>query len=179
MTKKINLSEAIKAAQVARQAAENAEFYLRMCTECPRFYSLEDRKTIEAVNASKEAEKAKAAALAPIDEIIRQAEGKARERRITAAEIVDCLVGITDDLNITKTALNGTRVSADLNAEDLPKAYKYTAKSTHFSALFDGGKWWLVGVGRGDLRRASKRLALTLSDTAKAAIIDRIEKGII
>ena len=179
MTKKINLSEAIKAAQVARQAAKNAEYYLRMCTDGTNRWSTDDKLVREAVTLSRAADEKKAAALAPIDEIIRQAEGRARERRITAADIVDCLNGITDDLNITKTALNGTMVSADLNAETLPQAYKYTAKSTHFVAKFDGGKWWLLSVERADLRRTSKRLFLTLSDTAKAAIIDRIESGII
>lgn len=108
---------------------------------------------------------------------IREAEGRATARTITARDIVSRLKEIEKGLNIHKKNMNGISVHVDENAQDFPRAYKYTPESTHFYATFKGGSWIITGIERARCRSASQKITITLTEEAKAAIIDRIEAG--
>lgn len=74
---------------------------------------------------------------------IKEAEGRATARTITADDIVDILSRIT----VPKSKLNGTIVKYD-GAEHFPSTYKYLPESTHFIAKNSNGKWYITDLFR-------------------------------
>lgn len=107
-----------------------------------------------------------------IEAIITEAQGRARERLLTFADIVKATEKIEKKLGITKKSLEGTIADIDIHAQDFPRAYKYRAESTHFSAEYRGGKWRLNSVIRYYTRGRLHTYQIKLSDTAKAAILE-------
>ena len=110
---------------------------------------------------------------------IKEAEGRATARTITARDIISRLKEIEKGLNISKKNMNGVSVHVDENAQTFPSAYKFTPESTHFFATFKGGSWIITGIERARCGSASKKVTITLTEEAKAAIIDRIEAGLL
>lgn len=103
---------------------------------------------------------------------IAAAEGKARARTITAADMVADVERISKRFAlITKAALEGVQVDVDHHAQNFPKAYKYTPESTHFSAVYKRGAWYLVSVQRDYTRRLWHEVQATLTDKAREEII--------
>lgn len=117
-------------------------------------------ETVEKVNARA------AAMLAAV-------QSRATARTITPAGMVNALAAVEKRLGISKKALEGCRVDVDINAQTFPRAYKYTAESTHFSAVYMRGGWRVTYVGRNKCKGPSRRYVVDLTDAAKAAIIDR------
>ena len=103
---------------------------------------------------------------------IAAAEGKARARTITAADMVADVERISKRFAlITKAALEGVQVDVDHHARIFPKAYKYTPESTHFSAVYKRGGWYLVEVERGRTRSPGQAVQVALTGKARSAII--------
>lgn len=115
------------------------------------------------------------AASAPLTEAIKEAEGKAKERTITAWQVVEMLDKIDRKLDLTKKAMNGITASVDLYAQDVPRAYKYKMMGTRFEAEFKAGSWRITKIWRDEVRRGSQRVYLTLTEDAKAALIEKYE----
>lgn len=107
---------------------------------------------------------------------IKAAEGRATARCITPAMISNALEAVEKRLGIMKKRMEGVKVEIDCNAQDFPKAYKYTPESTFFEATYRGGSWRITDIYRYRTRRASAGYSVTLTDTAKAAIIEAHER---
>ena len=110
---------------------------------------------------------------AKIEEMIREAEGKATARTITADCIMNAVKHIEAHLDIPKKAMIGITAEVDPWAQNFPKAYKYEAYSTQFAIAREPSGWILYYVCRAKAKRASQAAVLTLPETAQAAIIAR------
>ena len=78
----------------------------------------------------------------------------------------------------TKKAFENTEVLIDVNGQNFPNSYKFSAKSTQFRAVYLKGKWRLVYIDRDWCRNYSQRWYITLSDTAKQCILETFSKDI-
>lgn len=109
-----------------------------------------------------------------VEKAIKEAEGKARERTICANDIYMALEEVESNLSIPKKYMSGISVEADLNAQSFANAYKYKPMSTHFTAEYKNGSWRLTDICR-DVCRSSPRIRLSLTEDAKAALVERFE----
>ncbi|MBQ2049732.1 MAG: hypothetical protein II493_04905 [Spirochaetales bacterium] len=124
-----------------------------------------------------EAVEAWKAALGEINTAIKQVEGRATARLITAEKVISEILKLEQRMDITKKAMEGTSAVLDLNAQDFPNAYKYTPESTQVDLLFKSGSWRIVAIYRGTCHRSGHKWGLKLSDTAKSAILDKASVG--
>lgn len=104
-----------------------------------------------------------------LQKAINDAEGRARERKLNCHDIFYYLEKVGAKLNITKRAMEGTEVVVNSNAQDFPKAYKWTPEATYFDAIFQCGKWRVTRIYRDAC--GNKHVKIKLSETAKVAII--------
>lgn len=108
---------------------------------------------------------------------IAEAEGKARERRMTAEECAAHLECAEEYLhNPSKAALKGCKCRVHASNESLPRSYRYPASSTQADFEHDGKGWVLISVTRGTLKSSAKlcyrnNVEMTLSDSAKEWIL--------
>lgn len=114
----------------------------------------------------KEANKAR------IENIIKAAEGRSTVRTIEYRDIVKSLEILEESLGICKKDMIGITADIDYNAQDFPKAYKYTPESTHFMVTRKSGGWDLTSVERARTRRHNHTYHVELTETAKQAIIE-------
>ena len=108
-----------------------------------------------------------------IREMIKKAEGRATARTISAEDIVRFANGYTKTLGISKKALAGTVVVADLNAQHFPNAYKYTPESTQFGLKATSSGWSLMWVERKVCKAPTLAYVATFTEAAKEAILAR------
>ena len=108
--------------------------------------------------------------------IIDAAQARARERLISYDHLLKAIKEIEGKLRITKKALEGTRASVDIHAQDFARAYRFRAESTHFSIIFENKRWRLISVARKDTRGRLHTYEIALSDTAKAAILENASR---
>lgn len=106
-----------------------------------------------------------------INAAIRDAEGRATARTITAQNVIDTARKITRRLDIPKKYMVGITASVDYHAQNFPNAYRYTPESTHFTMTCTASGWILTGVSRETTRRASRAVDIRLTDDARAMII--------
>ncbi len=97
-------------------------------------------------------------------------------RLVTAKDVVKCLVDVEKELGISKAALADTMIRLDINAQEFPNHYlskcrHSTPQSTQVWAEYKVGGWTVTNIRRADVQR--HRVRLTLSETAKAALIER------
>ena len=151
----INPAAYLDAMRTLKRAEDHAEHYKPRPADVEKAVVL-----VEKVNASA------AAMLAAV-------QSRATARTITTADMVDALDTVEKRLGISKKALEGCRVDIDVNAQTFPRAYKYTAESTQFSAVYMRGGWRVTSVSREKCNGPSRRYEVRLTDTAKTAIIDR------
>lgn len=111
-----------------------------------------------------------------IADIIRTAEGRATARTITYGDITRAIAELEKSLGIAKKNMTGIAADIDYNAQDFPRAYKYTPESTHFTVTRKASGWDLTSVFRDTTRRWNHRFHVTLTDDAKMAIIASKEK---
>ena len=76
----------------------------------------------------------------------------------------------------TKKAFENTEVLIDVNGQVFPNAYKFSAYSTQFRAVYLKSKWRLMYIGRDFCKSYSQRWYITLSDTAKECILHEYSK---
>lgn len=100
-------------------------------------------------------------------------QGRATARTISPADMVHALDAVEKRLGISKKALDGCWAYIDVNAQTFPRAYKYTADSTQFAAVYMRGGWRVTSVSREKCNGPTRRYEVRLTDAAKAAIIDR------
>ncbi len=100
---------------------------------------------------------------------IKEAEGKATARTITADRIIYILHEI--DEGIAKAKLHGTKVHYD-GAEHFSSSYKYRPESTHWIAENCHGRWYVTHIYRDICPNRTKNTNVSYSEEAKQAIID-------
>ena len=115
----------------------------------------------------------KEANIEKITAAIKEAEGRASARTVTAEEIIKVAKRITRNLDITKKAMVGIRAYVDPNAQDFPSAYKYTPESTQFGMIYTSSGWAMTSISRCKTKGSRHAVALILTEEAKAAVIDR------
>lgn len=110
-----------------------------------------------------------------IQKAINEAEGKARERKVTAKQLIACAEKLDKKLGIAPAHLKGVTARVDINAQDFPNAYKYIPEST--VAIFEhtGRAWALIDVKRDRTDIASKAVRFNLTDEAREWIVRRFE----
>lgn len=111
-------------------------------------------------------------ACADLRAIIDRAEGHAKVRCMTVADIMHAIDGVPGV--IKKKHLPGCQIVAyDPSAQTFPGAYKYVPESTQCSIVCRPSGWYLTAIGRD--RCTSSRGRLVLTDGAKADIIAAAE----
>ena len=76
----------------------------------------------------------------------------------------------------TKKAFENTEVLIDVNGQNFPNAYKFSAYSTQFRAVYLKNKWRIMYIGRDFCKTYNQRWYITLSDTAKECILHEYSK---
>lgn len=85
-----------------------------------------------------------------IEALIKEAEGRCKERTVTFSSVLKAIECIEYKYRDTKKKnWEGLVINCDVNAQDFPKAYKYTPRSTQFTLTRQGGKWRVSGFHRG------------------------------
>lgn len=110
-----------------------------------------------------------------ITAMIKEEEGRSRERTITARDVFDAVERMEQrrkDLKVSKAALELTTVWCDPNAQNFPNAYKYRPYSTQFLIIFAKGKYRLCHVKRLECCRYGRWYDIDWSDTAKEQILE-------
>ena len=110
-----------------------------------------------------------------IQKAIDEAEGKARERKVTAKQLIACAEKLDKKLGIAPAHLKGVTARVDINAQDFPNAYKYIPESTVATFEHTGRAWALIDVKRDRTDIASKAVRLNLTDEAREWIVKRFE----
>ena len=103
-----------------------------------------------------------------LSQAIKEAEGKARVRTVTAEDIERILDNISN--NIPKAKLHGTKVFYD-GAEKFPNAYKYIPESTHWTAENCNGRWYVTDIYRGKCPNKINNTFVKYSEEAKQRIL--------
>ena len=107
---------------------------------------------------------------------IEEAQKKARIRLIDTCDIFNYAEQVEKTCcNISKKNLEGTRAYIDKHAQTFPGAYKGIPESTQFGLLFSAGTWKLTGIARGRTLGSTQEIRIKLSESAKDAIIKKIE----
>lgn len=109
-------------------------------------------------------------------QILEDVQRRSKVRTIDVAAIIDSLVEIEDELDISKKAMEGITVHVDRNAQDFPSAYKYVPESTHFEAVYKNGSWRVTKVSRDVTLRARQRITITHTEESKAALLARFTR---
>ena len=109
-----------------------------------------------------------------IEAAIKEVEGRATARTIDFYDIIRDIKNIEGELSIAKKDMIGIIADVDHNAQDFPKAYKYTPESTHYVLTRKTSGWAISHITRRKTRSSKHTYQLTLTDTAKKAILDRM-----
>lgn len=112
---------------------------------------------------------------AKIQKAIDEAEGKARERKVTAKQLIACAEKLDRKLGIAPAHLKGVTAKVDINAKDFPNAYKYIPESTVATFEHTGRAWALIDVKRDRTDISSKAVRFNLTDEAREWIVKRFE----
>ncbi len=111
-----------------------------------------------------------------IEAEIKKVQAKCKERLIDYDIIVRMVAEVERTLDIPKCRLKGVTVDCDWNAQEFANAYHGTPESTQFYAEYTGTVWKLLDVSRCACRRSKSQHIVKLTDDAKAAIIERMER---
>lgn len=113
---------------------------------------------------------------AKITSILEDVQARCKARTIDFRDIELALDNVEKKIGIPKCRLDGTTVTVDVHGADFPSAYKYTPESTIFSAANIKGKWYITSIKRSTTRRFNQRVACTLSEAAKSAVVERLSR---
>lgn len=94
-------------------------------------------------------------------------------RTLSVTDIIGICESVENHIGISKKALQGVHFTFT-GAEHFPNAYKYRPESTHFEAEYRSGNWTITAIGRYTCPNERKQVRITLTETAKEAVIDRM-----
>lgn len=159
--KAINLDNAIKLYKEYKFAAKARN----------QFSKCASQKEMDRLQEDVEkAERAYYDEVAPIDKTIKAVEGKARERTISATDVVSAVIAYIDYLNIPQKAMSQIKITIDCNSQDKPKAYKYKMMNTIVMVVRNGNHWWLSTIERAENQK--HMYSVYLPPEAQKAIIE-------
>lgn len=98
---------------------------------------------------------------------------KCKSRTISFSDIQNTLNEIDSILDIPKTAKNGIIVNVDCNAQKFPAKYHFIPESTHFSAIYKNGYWYITAINRYRCRCKTQRVLIYHTEKSKEALIKR------
>lgn len=115
---------------------------------------------------------------AKIEKALDEVQKRCTVRTIDYEDILAELKAVDDQFSTvcTKKGFEGTTVLIDVNGQDFPNAYKFSAKSTQFRAVYSKGKWRLIYIGRDFCKTYNQRWHIALSEPAKDCILDEYSK---
>lgn len=169
--KKLKLKNIMTAYEKITDAEKNIRFYSNLECRRPGVYT-EDITRWESERRAAVAEFEKIAE--PLTAAISAAEGRAKARTITAANVCADLLEIEEKYGITKKAMDGISARVDHNAQNFSAAYKYRPESTIFSAAYKSGSWYITDIWRYTTSRAGHKTSVALTDAAQNAILDKM-----
>lgn len=105
-----------------------------------------------------------------------EAQKRCRARTVTVKNICAMCDIVQERCGISKKAMDGVSFSADWNAQAFPNAYKGMPESTIVYATFKRGEWVVTDILRSPTRRPTVAYDVTLTDAAKEAIIQSVER---
>lgn len=113
-----------------------------------------------------------------IEKALDEVQKRCTVRTIDYEDILAELKAVDEQFSkvCTKKAFENTEVLVDVNGQNFPNSYKFSAKSTQFRAVYLKSKWRLVYLDRDWCRTYSQRWYITLSDTAKECILKAYTK---
>ena len=113
-----------------------------------------------------------------IEKALDEVQGRCKTRLIDYYDIVNELKAVDEQFSkvSTKKAFENTEVLIDVNGQNFPNSYKFSAKSTQFRAVYLKSKWRLVYLDRDFCKSYAQRWNITLSDTAKESILQTYSK---
>ena len=119
-------------------------------------------------------------AVAPITAVIAEEQVRCRERLLDPDDIADACIEIENALRISKKNMVGVSAVVDPNAQTFCRSYQKAShgnrpESTQFAIFYKANGWHLNCVQR--TYCGARRLSISLPETAKKAITDRIERG--
>lgn len=120
-----------------------------------------------------DAQAAEIAALAPITKAITEHQSRARERLLSAEQLLDVLDQVDEHLDIPRVHMRDIHIYADPNAQRFPAFYRYIPESTHFSAVHTASGWAITAIYRGHTNSSQHAVDIELTDEARAAILHR------
>lgn len=110
-----------------------------------------------------------------INEAIREAEGRATVRLLTYDDLADAVARLERHLGIAKKNMIDITADIDVNCQTFPHAYRYSPESTRAEVVRTSSGWKLVKAYRGETRTYGHEFEVSLTDTAKKAIIESME----
>lgn len=105
-----------------------------------------------------------------LESALSAAQAHCTARTLDCDDIEYKLERVTARLGIAKAAMKGTRLTYT-GAQHFPKAYQHTPESTHFTAEHNGRFWVVTSITRAECPNRQDDCSLTLSDSAKEAIL--------
>lgn len=93
-------------------------------------------------------------------------------RTINLTDIMVILHNVEVNLGISKAAMKGVFVTYT-GARQFPNSYRFRPESTHFTATFDGRAWRITEVFRATCPDRKDNTTVTLTEAAKAALIEK------
>ena len=110
---------------------------------------------------------------AKLAEAINKAQKRAKTRTIEAKDVRAAVEKIEKELRIPKKSMVGIQAEIDANAQDFPKAYKYSPESTVVDVERTASGWVVIDIRRDKTHGKYKEILLSLTDDAKAALAER------
>ena len=113
-----------------------------------------------------------------IEKALDEVQKRCTTRTIDYYDIVNELKAVNEQFSkvCTKKAFENTEVLIDVNGQNFPNSYKFSAKSTQFRTVYFKGKWRLMYIGRDFCKSYAQRWHITLSDTAKECVLQAYSK---
>ena len=114
-----------------------------------------------------------------LDKIAQQIEGvqvRARERKISAADVLQVVKEIERRLDIPKKCMVGIMADVDIHAQNFPNCYKGRPESTQFIIERKASGWDFRRAFRYFTRREGEKVELELPACAREAIIRKNER---
>ena len=113
-----------------------------------------------------------------IEKALNEVQERCKARLITYEDILAELKAVDEQFSkvCTKKAFENTEVLIDVNGQNFPNSYKFSAYSTQFRVVYSKGKWRLMYIGRDFCKSYNQRWYIHLSETAKQSILDSYSK---
>lgn len=99
-------------------------------------------------------------------------QSRARVRTVSVEDVGKALEKIAARFRISKTAMEGVRVTVDLNAQKFPNAYNGIPESTFFAAVYSKRAWRVTEVWRGRTAMPKHMVGVVLTEAAVSALTD-------